>query len=127
MALQFDEPELESLIENVCRPAAEAAGLALATALDVARAGLIDDIMRIELRRARIVLVELTHSNRGAYWEGGFAEGLSKPVIYLCRRDVWEAEKTHFDTEHLHTVTWEPNNWNEAFERLRASMQNSIA
>ena len=40
---------------------------------DVSRAGVIDNIMRIEVRDAKFVLVDLTHDNNGAYWEAGYA------------------------------------------------------
>lgn len=126
MALKFNAPDLTALVEQVCKPSAETIGLSLVTALDVARAGLIDDIMRVEIRRARVVLVELTHSNRGAYWEGGFAEGLGKPTIYLCRRLEWEREKTHFDTEHLHTIVWDPDDLADAHSRLTAALANTL-
>jgi len=33
--------------------------------------------MRLEIRRSRFAVVDLTHGNRGAYWEAGFAEGLA--------------------------------------------------
>ena len=127
MALEFDAPELDPLLDNVCRPAAQHSGLSLVTARDVARAGLIDDIMRVEIRRARLVLVELTHGNRGAYWEAGFAEALGKPVVYLCRKDKWDAERTHFDTEHLHTIVWDEADLSGAQRRLAASIANSLS
>lgn len=126
MALEFEQPSLQPLIDSVCKPAALSMGLTLVTALDVARAGLIDDIMRVAIRRARAVLVELTHGNRGAYWEGGFAEALDKPTIYLCRRTEWESEKTHFDTEHLHTIVWDENDLDAAMLKLSASLANSL-
>jgi hypothetical protein len=126
MALKFGQPDLDRLITEVCKPAAESCALKLVDALDAARAGLIDDIMRTEIRRARLVLVELTHGCRGSYWEGGFAEALNKPTIYLCRRNEWENERTHFDTEHLHTIIWDPDNLSAACARLTASMQQSL-
>lgn len=49
------------------------------------------------------LIADLSDNNAGAYLEAGFAEGLRKPVIYVCREDV----KTHFDTDHLHKVTWD--------------------
>ena len=49
-----------------------------------------------------------THCPAGAYWEAGFAEGLGKPVIYICRAKEGDAEKkTHFDANHRHTVRWD--------------------
>jgi nucleoside 2-deoxyribosyltransferase len=46
--------------------------------------------LRVNIRRSRFLVCDLTHGNRGAYWESGFAEGLGKPAIYTCRKDVFE-------------------------------------
>jgi nucleoside 2-deoxyribosyltransferase len=54
------------------------------------------------------VIADLTHDNNGAYWEAGFAEGLGRPVIYTCRKQKWDATKSHFDTSHLNTIIWDP-------------------
>ena len=50
---------------------------------DVKRVGLIDDKLRVEIRRSRFLIANLTHDNNGAYWEAGYAEGLGIPVIYM--------------------------------------------
>jgi nucleoside 2-deoxyribosyltransferase len=53
---------------------------------DDPKAGIIDDRLRVEIRTSRFLIADLTHENRGAYWEAGFAEGDGKPVIYTCRK-----------------------------------------
>lgn len=45
------------------------------------------------IRDSKFVVVDLTHKNYGAYFEEGYAMGLGKPVIQLCKRRV----KLHFD------------------------------
>lgn len=45
------------------------------------------------IRDSKFVVVDLTHQNNGAYFEEGYAMGLGKPVIQLCRRGV----QLHFD------------------------------
>lgn len=74
------------------------------------------------------MIADLTHQNRGAYWEAGFAEGLGKPVIYTCRKDVFEdkTKGTHFDTNHHLTVVWEPDNLDDAVERLKATIRATL-
>jgi hypothetical protein len=91
-------------------------------------AGLIDDQLRVALRRSRFVIADLTHGNNGAYWEAGFAEGLGRPVIYTCREKEWEDgnQKTHFDTNHLVTVIWDPQRPNDAAERLTAIIRATL-
>ena len=46
--------------------------------------------MVTSIRDAKFVIVDLTHDNHGAYWEAGYAEGLGKPVIYVCKKDKFE-------------------------------------
>jgi len=73
-------------------------------------------------------LADLTHHNKGAYWEAGFAEGLGKPVIYLCRKDVFEdkTQGTHFDTNHHLTVVWDPADLTDAAEKLKATIRATL-
>jgi nucleoside 2-deoxyribosyltransferase len=73
---------------------------------DVPQAGIIDNLMRQQIRDAAFVLADLTHDNYGAYWEAGYAEGLGKPVIYLCEKEKFNTYKTHFDTNHSTTLLW---------------------
>jgi nucleoside 2-deoxyribosyltransferase len=89
---------------------------------------LIDDRLRVEIRQSRFLLADLTHHNKGAYWEAGFAEGLGKPVIYLCRKDVFEdkSQGTHFDTNHHLTVVWDLENLGEAAEKLKATIRATL-
>jgi nucleoside 2-deoxyribosyltransferase len=61
---------------------------------EVSQAGVIDNIMRAQIRDAAFVLIDLTHDNSGAYWEAGYAEGLGKPVVYLCEKTKFEQAKT---------------------------------
>jgi len=128
MAMQYGDPDLDKVVEECFRPAVDATGFSLRRLDDEPRAGLIDDRLRVEIRTSRFLLADLTHDNRGAYWEAGFAEGLGKPVIYTCRKQVFEDEKTrpHFDTSHMLTVLWEPDNLNEAGEILKATIRATL-
>ncbi len=112
MALQFGDPEVEPFVTSLFRPAVERAGFELRVLTDNQPAGLIDDQLRVALRTARFVIADLTRGNKGAYWEAGFAEGLGRPVIYTCRRGEWDEATTrpHFDTNHLLTIVWDPEN-----------------
>ena len=55
------------------------------------------------IRRSKFVVVDLSHQNNGAYFEEGYAMGLGKPVIQLCKKDV----KLHFDIAQKNTIIWE--------------------
>ena len=87
---------------------------------------MIDDQMRVAIRNSRFVVADLTHACRGSYWEGGFAEGLGRPVIYTCEKAMWDQEKSHFDTNHLATVIWDPNELATAERQLTAIIRNTL-
>jgi hypothetical protein len=89
MALAFGHPELDSLVNSFYVPAAKAAGFDLKRLDEGQPAGLIDDQLRVRIRTAWFVVSDITHNNRGAYWEAGFAEGLGRPVIYSCEKSVF--------------------------------------
>ena len=129
IAMKFDDPELDAFVNEVVKPAVkEGTGYELVDLRDVGQAGIIDNIMRDRIKDARFVLVELTHENRGAYWEGGYAEGLSKPVIYLCEASKFEDESTHFDTNHCTTIKWSSDGDQDAFrQELISTLRLSLA
>ena len=39
-----------------------------------------------DIRKSKFLIVDLTHSNNGAYFEAGFAHALNKEIIYICER-----------------------------------------
>lgn len=106
MSMKFGEAELSAVVETIFRPAVAATGFELRILTDIPKAGLIDDRLRVEIRRSRFLIADTTHKNLGAYWEAGFAEGLGKPVIYTCKKEAFDAGASHFDTNHHLTVMW---------------------
>ncbi len=72
------------------------------------------------------MLVDLTHDNSGAYWEAGYAEGLGKPVVYICERGKFDAAKTHFDTNHCTTVMWTQEEPMQFVDELVATVRRSL-
>ena len=127
IAMQFDDPDLDKLVKESIKPTLnEKMGYNLVDMRDVSRAGIIDNIMREQIRNAKFVIADLSHDNSGAYWEAGYAEGLNKPVIYICERDKFDQAKTHFDTNHCTTVLWSPDNHSDFVEELIATVRRSI-
>jgi hypothetical protein len=51
------------------------------------------------------------------------AEGLGLPVIYTCEESVWNAKKTHFDTNHMVTIIWNPASLAAAADNLTATIR----
>ena len=127
IAMQFNNPALESFVEEVLKPAVkDATGCDLVDMRDVACAGIIDNIMRVQIRDAKFVIVDLTHDNSGAYWEAGYAEGLGKPVIYICKKEKFDQDGTHFDTNHCTTVLWSRDNVEGFQQEITATLRSSL-
>ena len=55
------------------------------------------------IRDSKFVIADLTHQNNGAYFEEGYAMGLGKPVIQLCKKGI----QLHFDIAQKNTIMWE--------------------
>jgi hypothetical protein len=119
-ARQFKNDDLDSLYDNCLKQAVAATGFELHTVTQ--KAGHIDAIIEDEIRRCRFLLADLTDKNAGAYWEAGLAEGLGKPVIYICRDKI----ETHFDTDHRQTVRWDLNKPDETAKHLKAVIRNTL-
>lgn len=123
MAMKFGDPELDNLVESVLKPSCLKTGFELLRLDDNPRAGLIDDRLRVEIQASDFMVADLTHDNLGAYWEAGYAEGLGKPVIYICEKEKFENQKTHFDTNHHLTVIWNKKEPQKAGDDLKATIR----
>jgi hypothetical protein len=126
MALKFGDSVLDPFMRDVIKPAVAALGFDLVDMRDAAEAGIIDNVMRARIRDASFVLVDLSHANEGAYWEAGYAEGLGKPVLYLCNKQVFEEGGTHFDTNHCTTVLWDAVAPVPFTQELTATLRRSL-
>jgi hypothetical protein len=124
-ARQFANPDLDAVYANCLRPAVADTGYELRTVTQ--RAGLVDALIEDEIRRCRFLIADLSDDNAGAYWEAGFAEGLGKAVIYICKAKDGEREKrTHFDANHRHTVRWDLAALEETAKQLKAVIRNTL-
>ena len=132
VAMQFNDHFLDQFVKNVVKPAVkEGTGYDLKEMRDPddLRAGVIDNIMRVNIRGAAFVIADLTHDNSGAYWEAGYAEGLGKPVIYICEKKTFDTRRggTHFDTNHCTTLFWSKDDDSDSFcKDLIATIRNSL-
>ncbi|NUQ83006.1 MAG: hypothetical protein HUU10_15490 [Bacteroidetes bacterium] len=116
MAMKYHDPELDRIFYDFFKPGCAKLGLDLKTLIDEPAAGLIDNRLRVMILQSKFLIADLTHKNPGAYWEAGFAEGSGKPVIYSCRADLFH--EAHFDTNHHHTILWNPSQPEEAERKL---------
>ena len=126
IALRTGDVSLDPLIRDHVKPSLLAIGYELVDYRDISKAGIIDNILRVQIRDAAFVLVDLTHDNSGAYWEAGYAEGLGKPVLYICEKAKFEEKSTHFDTNHCTTVQWDTDDIAAFIANLTATLQRSL-
>ncbi len=127
IAMQFGEDDLDAFVRDVVKPVVkEDIGYDLVDMRDVPEAGIIDNIMRVRIRDSAFVIADLTHDNFGAYWEAGYAEGLGKPVIYICEQKKFDEKSTHFDTNHCTTVPWSRDNDENFKKELIATIRRSL-
>jgi len=126
IAMKFGDPILDRLLVEILKPCAIQAGFELFRLDDTPKAGLIDDRLRVEIQSSDFLVADLTHDNPGAYWEAGYAEGLGKPVIYICEKEKFETAKTHFDTNHHLTIVWDKDNLQKAGEDMKATIRATL-
>ena len=122
MAMEFDDPVLDNLYLNFFKPAVAQAGFELRRVDEKPKAGSIDNRLRVEIRRSRFLVADLTNDNSGAYWEAGYAEGLGRRVFYTCLED----QRPHFDARQQYIVFWRPNELGSATQRLKDAIRATI-
>ena len=79
--------------------------------------------MLYQIRESRFVIAEFTNHNNGAYYEAGYALGLGKDVIHVCKKERF-GQDGHFDIKQINTVLWE--NPDDLRVRLSARIQATI-
>ena len=128
MAMEYGNSELDGIVDNYFKDAVKRTGFELFRLDEKPKAGLIDDRLRVEILNSRFLIADLSDGNNGAYWEAGYAEGLGKPVIYTCKKEVFESEKSqpHFDANHHLTVIWDSANIQEAIDMLKATIRATL-
>ena len=125
--MKFGNPDLDFLVRDTVKPAIkDGIGYDVVDMRDVARAGVIDNIMRAQIRDSAFVIADLSDDNLGAYWEAGYAEGLGKPVVYICEKSKFDEDGTHFDTNHCTTLFWSNDGLEKFGKELIATLRRSL-
>ena len=72
------------------------------------------------IKECKFLVADLTHLNNGAYFEEGYAMGLGKQVIQLCKDGV----ELHFDIAQKNTIMWndESDIPNRLANRIKATI-----
>lgn len=92
MAMKFGRPRSDTMFRDHFIPAVKATGFDLHRLDTRPRAGLIDARMEVDIRTARFLIADLTHGNRGAYWEAGLCSWSWEAGFLHMRRGLFQAE-----------------------------------
>ena len=57
-----------------------------------------------ETQSCKFLVSDFTYQNAGVYYESGYAKGIGKTVIHLCRSD--EFANLHFDVKQIQLLVW---------------------
>jgi hypothetical protein len=126
MAMQFNDPQMDRIYTDHFQPLVGAIGFDLQTVTP--GAGLIDYKIRLQVTASRFVIADLTHENRGVYFEAGYAEGIGRPVIFTCRTDAFNIEigRPHFDVNHHYCVKWDDPPFADQIEELSTTIRAAL-
>ncbi len=111
VAMWFDS-SMKEVYEKGIEPAIKDAGYDPYMVIRDDYIGKIDDKIIAEIRRSRFLVADFTHGNDGVrgsvYYEAGFAEGLNRPVIPMCKKSKVDRDPRylHFDTRNLNHILW---------------------
>lgn len=100
VAMKFGEKT--KLLREAIRKGIQSAGYIAIFIDEVQHNELITPELLKHIRDSKFVVVDLTHKNNGAYFEEGYAMGLGKPAIQLCKQGI----KLHFDIAQKNTIIW---------------------
>ena len=129
LAMKFVKEQQEFLKEKLS-PMLKDLGLELRLLPEIpSKENLIDNKLRVAIRQSRLLICDLTHGNKGAYWEAGYAEGLGLPVIYIGNQEILDSEdkeiKPHFDVNHQNIFSWKQDD-QESIDKFVSDVKAQI-
>jgi hypothetical protein len=65
------------------------------------------DRILAETRKAQFVVADFSMHRQNVYFEAGFAFGLGRPVIWMCRKEDFDDAKMYFDTRQYNHIVWD--------------------
>jgi hypothetical protein len=127
MAMKFDEKQIK-FIESSLEPLIKQLDYDLSRLPQYTdKENNIDIKLRNAIRDSVLLICDLTHRNNGAYFEAGFAEGLGKPVIYICEQSSFDnkEDKIHFDIAHMEIYQWTEGD-DKSIDKFKNDMEAKI-
>lgn len=97
-------PQYNSLYDDGIRPALIETGYSPLRVDKKEHNEKIDDYILAQIKKSRLLVVDFTGQNAGAYFEAGYAMGLGLHVIRTCKNN--EYDNLHFDTRQYPHIGW---------------------
>lgn len=120
------ERDLDEFYDDLIAPAIERAGFEPVRIDRTLHNKKIDDEILVQIRKSKFVVCDLTYENLGAYYEGGFAQGLGKEVFFICEKEFFDSHPPHFDLNHHVTALYERGKEEEFIRELAARIENNV-
>lgn len=127
------KPETDCLWNNVIVPIADELGLDPVRIDRQETESAISEEILSSIRRALLVLCDLSFERPNCYFEAGFAKGAFRRVIFTARSDHDPRDhenrqrKVHFDLEQYKISWWNPDNLQEAKAGLKSRIENVMS
>jgi predicted RNA-binding Zn-ribbon protein involved in translation (DUF1610 family) len=104
-------PTMDNLLKTIILPGCRDAGYDPKCVNDKDFNGDIVDEIIAGIKESQFIVVDLTGYRGGVYYEAGFAAGLGKQVILMCREDYLDGDpnenrRVHFDLSHSNIIVW---------------------
>jgi len=112
--MRIGDPGTDAIYDRLIEPTVRRIGLVPRRIDRVMHNERIDQRILRELQTCHVVVSDLTFARPSVYWESGFAEGRSAPVVYTCRKDHFKHRvddefgnfKVHFDLQTKNIISW---------------------
>ncbi|GAB4513470.1 MAG: hypothetical protein Tsb004_20590 [Allomuricauda sp.] len=78
----------------------------------------INDAIIAQIKKCKFLVADFTEQKHGVYFEAGYALGLKKPVIYMCKEE--DFKNSHFDTNHYPHIVY------KTLDDLNKALKNKI-
>ena len=113
VAMAFGHEDTDYLYDHCIKPTIQNVSMIPIRVDKIVHNDRIDARIREEIRKADVLIADLTYARPSVYWEAGFAER-EIPVIYICRKDHFVSKpstqmldlKVHFDLANANIIPW---------------------
>jgi hypothetical protein len=119
MSMNENDPLLEDVhrtIKRVC----ESFNLSAKRAADIEHSGKVTDLIEDRIKKAQILICDLTGERPNVYYELGFAHGFYRKVNIYARKDT----NIHFDVQNYNVGFYK--NTTELEEKLRSRLSDLL-